>query len=376
MRGVEYMCIACVFLLLITATSGQKDCGDRNLFARFRVQSHIPASIVITLTLPTACVKDAMPGRYRILYGMNNGVLNMITHTYSSQNDTIILSDLIPNRKYMVLVIAVYDDGEKHFSCTKFIRSGANSTSVGDHDKANIAPIAAGISASGIIVAVVITVIIILLWLIKRRRKLMNKHKGSHCVSVVSTIGNEYRLRKKLYSCPGYLQIFHDPKPVDYEVPVDSVNIAPNARTDPAHLEYLAGSEERPSVTDKDVMMMKSEPIQLSSANMTTMTTSKLDAHKSAQVKKKKLVKPYAVVDVTDIVTKAGLDDTATKHKSKHHKNKHVPSNREALSHSFGSCTDNNNVTQVELNGRFYTVPLYVNLHVPITINPSYRTAQ
>ena len=103
---------------------GQKDCGDRNLFARFRVQSHIPASIVITLTLPTACVKDAMPGRYRILYGMNNGVLNMITHTYSSQNDTIILSDLIPNRKYMVLVIAVYDDGEKHFSCTKFIRSG------------------------------------------------------------------------------------------------------------------------------------------------------------------------------------------------------------------------------------------------------------
>ena len=206
-----------------------------------------------------------------------------------------------------------------------------------------------------------------------RRRKLINQNKGSHYVSVVSTIGNEYRLRKKLYSHPGYLQIFHDPKPVDYEVPVGSVNIAPNARTDPASLEYLAGSEERPSITDKDVMMMKSEPIQLLSANMTTMTTSKLDAHKSAQVKKKKLVKPYAVVDVTDIATKAGLDDTATKHKSKHHKNKHVPSNREALSHSFGSCTDNSIITQVELNGRFYTVPVYVNLHVPMTINPSYN---
>ncbi|XP_065884161.1 uncharacterized protein [Dysidea avara] len=372
MRGVKYMCIACVFLLLIATTSGQKSCGGRNLFTRFRVQSHIPASIVITLRLPTACVMDAMPRQYRILYGMNNGVLNTITHTYSSQNETITLSDLIPNRKYVVLIIAVYSDGEERFSCTKFIRSGANSTSVGDHDKANIAPIAAGISASGIIVAVVVTVIIISLWLIKRR-KLINQNKGSHYVSVVSTIGNEYRLRKKLYSHPGYLQIFHDPKPVDYEVPVGSVNIAPNARTDPASLEYLAGSEERPSITDKDVMMMKSEPIQLLSANMTTMTTSKLDAHKSAQVKKKKLVKPYAVVDVTDIATKAGLDDTATKHKSKHHKNKHVPSNREALSHSFGSCTDNSIITQVELNGRFYTVPVYVNLHVPMTINPSYN---
>ena len=103
---------------------GQKSCGGRNLFTRFRVQSHIPASIVITLRLPTACVMDAMPRQYRILYGMNNGVLNTITHTYSSQNETITLSDLIPNRKYVVLIIAVYSDGEERFSCTKFIRSG------------------------------------------------------------------------------------------------------------------------------------------------------------------------------------------------------------------------------------------------------------
>ena len=215
------------------------------------------------------------------------------------------------------------------------------------------------------------------------RRKLINQERGSHYVSVVSTIGNESRFREKLYSRPGYLQIFHDLKPVNCEVPDNSVNTVPSTRADPASLEYLAGSEK---TADKDIIVTKSEPIQLLFV-------------------KKELVKPYAVVDMTDIATKAGLDDTetkddtatkaglddtetkgdtatkaglddtATKHKSKHHKNKHVPSNREALSHSFGSCTDNNNVTQVELN-TFYTIPLYVNLHVPMTINPSYITVQ
>jgi len=200
----------------------------------------------------------------------------------------------------------------------------------------------------------------------------MNKKKGSHYVSVVSAIGNESIIKKKLYSRPGYLQIFHDPKPAHYEIPVCSENIAPNTRTDPAGLEYVAGSEERPSITDKDVMMMRSEPMQLLSANMTSMATSK-DTYKSVQVKKKKLVKPYAVVDMADIAAKAGLDDTAPKQKSKHQKNKHFPTNREALKHSFGSCTNNSTTTQVELNGRFYTVPVYVNLHIPMTINPSYN---
>jgi len=190
----------------------------------------------------------------------------------------------------------------------------------------------------------------------------------------VSTIGNESTIRKKLYSRPGYLQIFHDAKPGNYEVPVDSVNIVPNTRVDPAGLEYLTGSEERPSITDADVMMMKTQPIQPLSANMTTVTTSKPHTHKSAQVKKKKLVKPYAVVDMADIAAKAGLeDDTVTKPKSKHQRNKHVPTNREALSHSFGAHTRNSTTTQVELNGRFYTVPIYVNLHIPMTINPSYN---
>jgi len=217
----------------------------------------------------------------------------------------------------------------------------------------------------------------VLLSLSCRRRKLINKNKGSHYVSVVSAIGNESTIRKKLYSRPGYLQIFHDQKPANYEVPFDSINIVPSTRVDPAGSEYLAGSEERPSITDNDVMMMKSQPIQLLSANMTTMTTvttSKPDTHKSAPVKKKKLVKPYAVVDMADIAAKAGLDDdTATKLKSKHQRNKYVPTNREALSHSFGTHTDNSTTTQVDLNGRFYTVPIYVNLHIPMTINPSYN---
>ena len=193
----------------------------------------------------------------------------------------------------------------------------------------------------------------------------------------MTAICNESTTRKKLLSRPGYLQIFHDP--ANSEVPANSINIVPSTRADPASLEYLAGTEERHDVTDKDgteerhyvtdkdVKMIKPEPVQLLS---TTVTTSKLDTHKSTQVHK---VEPYAVVDMIDIVTTAGLDNTVTKHKSKHQRNKHVPTNREALILSFGTHTDDSITTQVELNGRFCTVPLYVNLHIPMTINPSYK---
>jgi len=197
----------------------------------------------------------------------------------------------------------------------------------------------------------------------------IKKHKGTHYVSVVSIIGNEsLSTKKKLYSRPGYLQIFHDPMPAVayYEVPIKS-----SAKSDPANSENPAGTEERPSISDKDVMLLKSEPIELLSTNMTTSSTSKLEVHRSAQVKKKKLVKPYAVVDMADIAAKAGLDGIASKHKSKQQKNKCVPSNKEALSHSFGSCAeDSSTTTQVELNGRYYTVPAYVNLPIPMTVNP------
>ena len=168
-----------------------------------------------------------------------------------------------------------------------------------------------------------------------------------------------------MYSRPGYLQIFHDP--TNYKVPVNSINIVPSTTVDPASLEHMAGTEEGYDVTDKDEKLIKPEPLQLLSTNMTTVTTSKPDTHKNTQVHK---VEPYAVVDMIDI---AGLDNTVTKHKSKHQRNKHIPTNREALILSFGTHTDNSTNTQVELNGRFFTVPLYVNLHTPMTINPSYK---
>jgi len=161
-----------------------------------------------------------------------------------------------------------------------------------------------------------------------------------------------------LYSRPGYLQIFHDPKPGSYEIPVNSINIVPSTKADPANLEYLAGSEERP---EKEVTTTKPEPIQLLSANVTTSNHNQL-----------KRVEPYAVVDMVDIATKAGLDNTVTKHRSKHQRNNHKHTNRETLILAFGARTDDSTITQVELNEMFYTVPIYVNLHTPMTINPSY----
>ena len=94
---------------------------------------------------------------------------------------------------------------------------------------------------------------------------------------------------------------------------------------------------------------------------------------------KKKLVKPYAVVEVKDIVTDKSLE--ATSHgvldrlRAKRQKHEELPSNREALKKSFGLCLDSS-TTQVEQHSsteRYCTVPIYVNLNIPMTVNPSYN---
>jgi len=107
---------------------GQNNCG-RRLLANYRLKPVYPASISITLRLSTACEdKDVMPVQYRILYGMNNGFLSSITHNYTlaSTNEEVILSDLTPRRRYMVLVIVEYSDGGERFSRARFIRSGGS----------------------------------------------------------------------------------------------------------------------------------------------------------------------------------------------------------------------------------------------------------
>ena len=93
----------------------------------------------------------------------------------------------------------------------------------------------------------------------------------------------------------------------------------------------------------------------------------------------KKLVKPYAVIDVKDIVTDVSLE--AASHgvldrlRAKHQTHEEPPSNREALKKSFGLCLEGSS-TQVEQHtstGRYCTVPIYVNLNIPMTVNPSYN---
>jgi len=107
---------------------GQNKCG-RRLLANFRLKPVNPASISVTLRLSTACEdKDVTPVRSQILYGMNNGFLSSIMHNYTSAstNEEIILSDLSPQKRYMVLVIVEYSDGGERFSRAKFMRSGGS----------------------------------------------------------------------------------------------------------------------------------------------------------------------------------------------------------------------------------------------------------
>jgi len=61
-------------------------------------------------------------------------------------------------------------------------------------------------------------------------------------------------------------------------------------------------------------------------------------------------------------------------------KHKEFSCNR-ALEQSFNLCSDVT-ATQAEqspantLKGRYYTFPMYVNLNIPMTINPSYNVAK
>ena len=93
---------------------------------------------------------------------------------------------------------------------------------------------------------------------------------------------------------------------------------------------------------------------------------------------KRKLVKPYAIVEVGDIGNDSGLGTSQgvlDRLKRKRQKQEELPSNREALKRSF-TLSLHNNTTQVEQHpstGRYYTVPIYVNLNVPMTLNPSYK---
>ena len=192
-----------------------------------------------------------------------------------------------------------------------------------------------------------------------------------------------------LHSRPGYLQIIQDAStcPAGYEVPHSSVNLRyektlhPNGTNEIDHprRELSRCTDSNSSITSVQVNI---EPIQttlVSSANKTNI----LCANGTAQiteVKKKKLVKPYAVIDVEKITTDKHIGASHgvlgwRKNKTKHQKHEELPSNREALNKSF-ALWSGSSATQVEQSspsaGRYYTVPVYVNLNIPMTVNPSY----
>jgi len=200
----------------------------------------------------------------------------------------------------------------------------------------------------------------------------------------VSGIGRVPMLeRGQLYSRPGYLQIVHDVRCVGYEVPRNSINLTPritlpsNNEIDYPRRELQGGhTNSNSSINSVQVTV---EPIKVASVSS---TTTELDVNDPHIIRgKKKLVKPYAIVDVKDIVidmaSKAN-QEVLGRHKAKHKKHKELPCNREALEKSFNLCSDIT-TAQAEQSpantskGRYYTVPMYVNVNIPMTINPSYN---
>ena len=210
-----------------------------------------------------------------------------------------------------------------------------------------------------------------------RRRKWRSRN-GLYYISIVHGIGNESR-RGQLHSRPGYLQIVHDAPCAGYEVPRSSVNIRPQAttlltnETEYSRRELRGCADSNSSINSVQVT---TEPIQ------TRMVSSRLTDGHTDNVKitqpKRKLVKPYAIVDVKDIGSDSDLGTSRgllDRLKLKRQKQEELPSNREALRKSFAMSLHNNTtpVEQHTSTGRYYTVPIYVNLNIHMTVNPSYK---
>ena len=207
-----------------------------------------------------------------------------------------------------------------------------------------------------------------------RRRKQRNRN-GLHYISVVQGIGNESR-RGQLHSRPGYLQIVNEAYCAGYEIPRSSLIIRPAATKYPRR-EVRACADSNSSI---DSVQVTTENIQTSSVGIDLQPSSVGTNCANGQIidkSKKKLVKPYAVIDIKDIGNeKAASHGVLDRLKAKRQKYETLPSNREALKKSFGLCLENS-TSQVEQpsssTGRYHTVPIYVNLNIPMTVNPSYN---
>ena len=186
-------------------------------------------------------------------------------------------------------------------------------------------------------------------------------------------IGNESR-KGQLRSRPGYLQIIHEARTSygDYEVPLNSLNVR-------SEITLLSNENEYPR---REIRACADNNSSISSVQVTTepIQTASVGADhvNDTQIITKSLVEPYAIVDIKDITTDASLevasDGVLDRLRAKHQKHEELLFNREAFKKSFGSCLESC-TTQVEQHtstGRYHTVPMYVNLNIPMTVNPSY----
>ena len=155
----------------------------------------------------------------------------------------------------------------------------------------------------------------------------------------------------------------------DYEVPL---NVRPG-------ITLLSNENEYPK---REIRACADNNSSLNSVQVTTepiQTTSVGTDHvNDTQIITKSLAIPYAIVDVKDITTDANLEAASygvpDRLRAKHQKHEELLFNRETFKKSFGSCLESC-TTQVEQHtstGRYHTVPIYVNLNIPMTVNPSY----
>ena len=203
--------------------------------------------------------------------------------------------------------------------------------------------------------------------LLSSRRRKQKIKNGLNYISVVQGIGNESR-RGQLISRPGYLQIIHEAPNVKPEIPHNNnpFIVRPGTKPPLNENEYPRREFHTGADSNSSSSQMISEIIQTSSVGTDGA---------NGQIIIKQFVKPYAMVDITDIGTDTSLE--AASHgvldqlRVKHQRNETLS---EALKKSFDLCLESSTsqVKQPSSSGRYHTIPIYVNLDIPMTVNPSY----
>ena len=171
-------------------------------------------------------------------------------------------------------------------------------------------------------------------------------------------------------SHPGYLQIIHEAPNVKPEIPHNNNPFIVMPATKPPlnENEYPRREFHTGADSNSSSSQITTETIQTSSVGTDGA---------NGQIIIEQFVKPYAMVNIRDIGTDTSLEAAIYSHgvldqlKAKHQRNETFS---EALKKSFDLCLDSSTaqVKQPSSSGRYYTIPIYINLDIPMTVNPSY----